>query len=226
MEITVYTTGGEKKGSATLPKDIFGLPWNADLVHQVVVSEQANGRSVIAHAKGRGEVRGGGIKPWRQKGTGRARHGSNRSPIWIGGGVTHGPLSEKNYSKKINKKMRSKALFTILSKKLADNEIIFLDSISFTDGKTKEAFEIVRNLSKVKGFENISKKRGNKALFTLTNGESKEKTKQGFKNIASIGVSDVENLNAVDALSYNYIVITDPEKSLEFLKSKQKTKQK
>ncbi|MEX0909729.1 MAG: 50S ribosomal protein L4 [Candidatus Paceibacterota bacterium] len=226
MEITIYTKAGEKKGSTTLPKEIFGLPWNADLVHQVVTSEQANKRSVIAHAKGRSEVRGGGIKPWRQKGTGRARHGSNRSPIWIGGGVTHGPLSEKNYSKKINKKMRSKALFTILSKKLADNEIIFLDSLSFTEGKTKEANDVVRNLAKVKGFENISKKRGSKALFTLTEGEFKAKTKQGFKNIASVAVSDVENLNALDALSYNYIVITDPEKSLEFLKSKQKTKQK
>jgi large subunit ribosomal protein L4 len=226
MEITVYTKAGKKKGSATLPKEIFGLPWNADLVHQVVTSEQSNQRSVIAHAKGRGEVRGGGIKPWRQKGTGRARHGSNRSPIWIGGGVTHGPLSEKNYSKKINKKMRSKALFTILSKKLADNEIIFLDALSFTEGKTKEAKDVVLNLSKIKGFENISKKRGNKALITLAKGEFKEKTKQGFKNIASVGISDVENLNAVDAISYNYIVITDPEKTLEFLKSKQKAKQK
>lgn len=226
MEITVYTTAGKKKGSTNLPEEIFGLPWNADLVHQVVTSEQSNRRVVIAHAKGRAEVRGGGIKPWRQKGTGRARHGSNRSPIWIGGGVTHGPLKEKNYSKKINKKMRSKALFTILSKKLADNEIIFLDSLSFSEGKTKEANDIVTNLSKVKGFENITKKQGSKALFTLTQGDSKTKVKQGFKNISSVTVGDVENLNALDALSFQYIVIIDPEKSVEFLMSKQKSKQK
>jgi len=226
METTVYTTAGKKKGSTNLPKEIFGLPWNADLVHQVITSEQANKRVVIAHAKGRAEVRGGGIKPWRQKGTGRARHGSNRSPIWTGGGVTHGPLKEKNYSKKINKKMRSKALFTILSKKLTDNEIIFLDTLSFSDGKTREANEVIQSLSKVKGFENMTKKHGNKALFTLVESESKEKTKQGFKNIASVAVGDVENLNALDALSYHYIVIIDPEKSVEFLKSKQKSKQK
>lgn len=226
MEITVYTTAGKKKGSTNLPKEIFGLPWNADLVHQVVTSEQANKRAVIAHAKGRAEVRGGGIKPWRQKGTGRARHGSNRSPIWIGGGVTHGPLKEKDYSKKINKKMRSKALFTILSKKLADNEIIFLDSLSFDKGKTKEANDVVVNLSKLKGFESIAKKRGSKALFTIAESETKEKAKQGFKNIASVAVGDVENLNALDALSFQYIVIIGPEKSVEFLMSKQKSKQK
>ncbi|MEX0933211.1 MAG: 50S ribosomal protein L4 [Candidatus Paceibacterota bacterium] len=226
MEITVYTTGGKKSGSTNLPKEIFGLPWNADLVHQVVTSEQSNKRAVIAHAKDRAEVRGGGIKPWRQKGTGRARHGSNRSPIWIGGGVTHGPRKEKNYTKKINKKMRSKALFTILSRKLADNEIIFIDSLSFNDGKTREANDVVLNLSKVKGFENMTKKQGSKALFTLTEGEGKVKIKQGFENIASVAVGDVENLNALDALSYHYLVIVDPEKSLEFLKSKQKSKQK
>lgn len=222
METTIYTVKGEKKGSAKLPKEIFGLPWNSDLVHQVVTAQQANKRTPVAHVKGRSDVRGGGVKPWRQKGTGRARHGSIRSPLWIGGGVTHGPLKDKDYSKKVNKKMRTKALFTILSKKFSDNEIIFLDSLSLADKKTKEAQEILTNLSKIKGFEDISKKRGNRALITLAEGASKEGAKVGFKNIGTVAVSDVENLNAVDALSYAYIVITDPEKSLEFLKSKQK----
>jgi len=222
METVVYTKAGKKSGSTKLPGEIFGLPWNADLVHQVVVSQQANRRSVIASTKGRGEVRGGGVKPWRQKGTGRARHGSSRSPIWIGGGVTHGPLKEKDYSKKINKKMRTKALFTILSKKFKDNEIIFLDSLSFVEGKTKEAESVVKGLSKIKGFEKIVKPLGNSALFTLADNEAKIQTKKSFKNIASVDVRDVENLSALDALSYTYIVISDPEKSLEFLKSKQK----
>src|SRR5690606_19831688 len=134
----------------------------------------------------------------------------------------HGPLKEKDYSKKINKKMRTKALFTILSKKLADNEIIFLDSLSLVEGKTKEAASLVENLSKVKGYENIAQKRGNKALLTLTQSDSKANAKKGFKNIRTVAVSEIENLSALDAISYNYIVITDPEKSLEFLKSKQK----
>src|SRR6478609_7180183 len=114
MEATLYNKKGEKAGKVTLPESLFGLPWNADLVHQVVTSMQDNARLSIAHTKDRGEVRGGGKKPWKQKGTGRARHGSSRSPIWKGGGITHGPLAEKNYKQKINKKMASKALAAAL----------------------------------------------------------------------------------------------------------------
>ncbi|MDZ7726645.1 MAG: 50S ribosomal protein L4 [Candidatus Campbellbacteria bacterium] len=220
MKADIYTAKGEKKGSATLPEEIFGLPWNADLVHQVVTSIQSNRRTPVAHAKGRNEVRGGGAKPWRQKGTGNARHGSIRSPLWIGGGVTHGPLKGKDYTKKINKKMRSKALFTILSRKLVDGEIVFLESLSELDseGKTKEAKNIVDTLSKVKGLEGISRKKGNAALIAL--GDASAEIKRSFKNIPTVSAHEVENLSALDVLNYKYIVITDPERSIEFLKSK------
>ena len=97
MKVDIYNQGAEKTGTLELPKGVFGLPWNEDLVHQVAVAMQANLRVPVAHTKGRGEVAGGGRKPWRQKGTGRARHGSIRSPIWRGGGVTHGPTKGKNY---------------------------------------------------------------------------------------------------------------------------------
>src|SRR6202167_3095081 len=107
MEAIIYNTQGKKSGSVDLPEAIFGIKWNDSLMHQVVTSMQDNARTNVAHTKGRGEVRGGGKKPWRQKGTGRARHGSIRSPIWKGGGVTHGPSKDKVYSVAIPKKMRA-----------------------------------------------------------------------------------------------------------------------
>src|SRR5947207_14998089 len=129
METTIYTKEGKKKGTITLPEEVFGLNWNADLVHEVLTSLATNARTPVAHTKNRGEVRGGGKKPWQQKGTGRARHGSIRSPIWVGGGVTHGPRADKNYFRKVNKKMKAKALYTLLSAKFRDGEVLFVESL-------------------------------------------------------------------------------------------------
>src|SRR3989338_5603717 len=122
METEVYNQEGQMAGKIELPDSVFGLPWNDDLVHQVIVSMQSNKRTPVAHTKNRGEVSGTGRKPWRQKGTGRARHGSRRSPIWIGGGVAHGPRNDRNFTKKINVKMMKKAFYTILSQKYRDDE--------------------------------------------------------------------------------------------------------
>src|SRR5664279_3348609 len=111
MEAKVYNLKGKETSTVDLPKAMLGLPWNADLVHQVVTSMQSNQRPVIADTKGRGEVRGGGKKPWRQKGTGRARHGSSRSPIWVGGGVTFGPSNVRNFWLNYPKKFKQYARF-------------------------------------------------------------------------------------------------------------------
>src|SRR6056297_1740846 len=138
MKSTIYTREGAEKGEVTLPESVFGAAWNADLVHEVVVGMQANARETTAHTKDRSEKRGGGKKPWRQKGTGRARHGSRRSPIWSGGGVTFGPRNERNYKKKINKKERRKALFMTLSAKASGDFLIVLDKLEVKKPKTKE----------------------------------------------------------------------------------------
>src|SRR3954465_13891851 len=126
MQTEIYNVEGKKAGNITLPENVFGLRWNADLVKQVVDSLLSSQRKNVAHTKNRGEVRGGGKKPWQQKGTGRARHGSSRSPIWVGGGITHGPRNDKNYERLVSKKMKTKALHTLLSRKWKDGEVLFV----------------------------------------------------------------------------------------------------
>jgi len=146
MKTAIYKQTGEKAGTIEVPDTIFDVAWNPDLVHQVAVVQQGNQRQVSAKVKDRSEVRGGGKKPWRQKGTGRARHGSIRSPIWKGGGVTHGPTSERNYKRTLNVKMRRKALFTALSEKLRQKQIVILDSLNMENAKTKELVAMLQNL--------------------------------------------------------------------------------
>ena len=126
MELVVYNQEGKKVGSQKVPSNIFGLKMNQALVHQVYTIKLANQRVNYAHTKTRADKRGGGRKPWRQKGTGRARHGSVRSPLWVGGGVTFGPRREQVFSKKINKKMNKKAIAIVLSSKAKENNITFV----------------------------------------------------------------------------------------------------
>ncbi|MFA5933909.1 MAG: 50S ribosomal protein L4 [Candidatus Paceibacterota bacterium] len=218
MESKVYNQKGKDAGSISLPENIFGLKWNSDLVHQVVHSMMSNQRAGTADTKGRGEVRGGGKKPWKQKGTGRARHGSTRSPIWVGGGVAHGPLAEKNYDRKINKKMKAKAVYTILSKKLSDGELMFVDTLSFDGIKTKTAISTLEALSKVSGFENIATKKRNSAYITVP--EAGETIKKSFSNLSAISLKDVSMINPLDLIKFKYIIIANPEKSIAFLEGK------
>src|SRR3990167_849107 len=133
MKTDLYNQKGEKVSSIELPKEVFEVPFNKDTVHQAFVTQLANSRVIHASTKTRSEVRGGGKKPWKQKHTGRARHGSIRSPLWVGGGVTFGPSVARNYEKKINKKMKRKALCMVLSAKARDHELIFLDELSLPE---------------------------------------------------------------------------------------------
>ena len=218
METKIYNQKGKESGTIALPESIFGLAWNADLVHQVAVSMMSTARQPIAHTKDRGEVSGGGKKPWKQKGTGRARHGSSRSPIWVGGGVTHGPRKDKEYDRKVNRKMKTKAIFTILAKKFVDGELLFVDSLKISEPKTKEAKEILMSLGTIKGFEKISTKRKNAAYIGLMGKDVA--TEKSFQNIGSLMVDEFRNVNPVDLLNSKFIVISEPEKAFAFLQSK------
>lgn len=217
MESKIYNIKGKETGKIALPENIFGLPWNADLVHQVVVSMQSNARRSIANTKGRGEVRGGGRKPWQQKGTGRARHGSIRSPIWKGGGVAHGPLSEKNYAKKVNRQMRQKALLVVLSRKMKDGEIIFVDSIEMKEPKAKAAKTMLSGLVGI-GFN--TKKTKNAGLIALPTAHAP--TQKSFGNFGHVEVVEVRNLNPVSVLGSKFLILADPKSAIETLSKKLK----
>ncbi len=178
-----------------LNEAIFGLPWNSDLVHQAVRVALANKRQVLASTKTREEVSGGGRKPWRQKGTGRARHGSIRSPLWKGGGVTFGPTSERNFKLKINKKMARKAFLTALSAKAKDGELLVLDGLKLSAPKTKEMAKIMKNFSQVKN-----------GLLALA--EKSEDIKRAGRNLPNLNIINIDNLNILDILKYKYLIFT------------------
>lgn len=222
METAIYNQTGKETGTLKLPENVFGIPWNAQaerLVHQVMVSMMGNERTPIAHTKNRGEVAGTGKKPWRQKGTGRARHGSSQSPIWVGGGITHGPRNDKNYSKKINKKMKTKALFTVLSRKFKDGEVVFLTDLSLRTPKTKEAKGIIDSFSKIKEFSGMGRRK-NAAFIAL---ESKDaNVSKSFSNFGNLEVGLTKDLNVLDLLHYKYLIMADPEKSITTLSARLK----
>ncbi len=218
MEVKIYNQKGTVEGEITLPEKVFAAKWRSDLVHQVVESMRSNKRAGTADTKDRGEVRGGGKKPWKQKGTGRARHGSSRSPIWIGGGVTHGPLAEKNYKRKVSKKMRAQALFSVLSRKLKDNEIIFVNTLSLSDTKTKDAVNVMKNLAKASGFKALSTSKKSKVLTALF--ARNEKTEKSFRNLPQLEIVFLKNLNPLDVLNHQYLLIENPVEAVKFLESR------
>lgn len=209
MEAKVYNQQGKSVGQVTLPETVFNLPWNADLVHQVMQSVLSSRRANTAHTKDRGEVRGGGRKPWQQKGTGRARHGSRRSPIWKGGGATFGPRNERNYDRKVNDKMRRKALYTVLSQKMRDGELVFIDNVSIEGPKTAEAKKIFASIATIDTLKTLAGKKDNALMLALNAKDSS--VEKSFRNFGNVSVVESRNLNPVDLLEYRYVAIVNPE---------------
>lgn len=209
MKTNVYNQKAEAVGELKLSDKVFSVKSNDALVHQAVVTQMGNERQVLAHTKTRAEVRGGGKKPWKQKGTGRARVGSSRSPLWRGGGIIFGPRNERNFSAKINKKMRQKAMCMVLSDKVSTNSLVVLESLELPKIKTKSFDEIL------KSFESKVVNNGRRNILIIDSGKT-ETAHKSARNLRGVEILNLENLNIIDVLKYRNLMLTsDTVKILE-----------
>ncbi|MFA5155365.1 MAG: 50S ribosomal protein L4 [Patescibacteria group bacterium] len=202
MKIKVYNQSAEPVKDLELPVKIFGVKPNNELLHQAVVASQANSRQVLAHTKDRSEVSGGGKKPWKQKGTGRARAGSSRSPLWRGGGVTFGPTKDRNFKQKLNQKMKQKALFMALSDKVASSALLVLDQLQLSEYKTKAFNQILSALEK----KVLNSERRD---ILIVNTGKNEAVRYSGRNLSGVKVINLENLNLLDILNYKNLLLTE-----------------
>lgn len=210
MKADILNKKSEAVRTTELPDALFGAPWRPELVQQVLLAIAANRRRPWAHAKGRGEVSGGGKKPWRQKGTGRARHGSTRSPLWRHGGKSHGPSKERDYTQKVNKKMKQAALASVLSRKLKNNEFKVFEDFMLEAPKTKFASEMLR------GVLGTAKKAKKLDVLVVRDPENTALTRAA-RNLVKTKVLSPNSLNIEDLMNYKYVFVE--EKALEFLKT-------
>ncbi len=202
IKVKVYNQSAAPVKDLDLSAKVFGLKANADLLHQAVITQQANERQVLAHTKDRSEVKGGGKKPWKQKGTGRARVGSSRSPLWIGGGVTFGPTKDRNFSKKLNKKMRQQAILMALSDKIAQSSLVIIDTLKMAEFKTKQ-FDAM-----LKAFEKSVLPADRRSLLVI-NSEKDEKARYSGRNLKGVTFINPENINIVALLSSRQVLMTE-----------------
>ncbi len=195
VKVTLYNTKGDAVGEIDLSQDVFDVEMRGEAVSSVVTAHMANARSTYAHAKDRSEVRGGGRKPWKQKGTGRARHGSIRSPLWVGGGVTFGPTRERVFTKKVNKKMKRAAVRMCLSDKVRDKKLVIVDGFGDLH-KTKELELVLEKLPSAK----------HKTLLTLA--DAPQEMVRATRNISYLATLPAKSLNVMDVLKSEYVVTT------------------
>ena len=195
VKAKLYNQIGEEQGDVELNPKVFEIKPKQALVHQAIIALLANRRQAIAHTKTRGEIRGGGKKPWKQKGTGRARAGSSRSPIWVGGGIIFGPRSDRNFSLRINKKMRTKALFMALSDKVNEQAVFVLDKLEFDNFKTKTMVALLKKIN------------FNKGVLLVVDSIDK-KISGSIRNIAKTELIAANSLNVYDVLRFKNILFT------------------
>jgi len=194
-KVKLYNGEGKTVGETELRADVFGVKVNPEVVHEVMVGLMTNARQPLAHTKTKGEVRGGGKKPWKQKGTGRARQGSTRNPQWIGGGVAFGPRKERNYDLKINRKMKRQAMCMTLSDKVAHDRLVLVDDVIAANGKTKEVSALLSKLP-VKG------------KLLLVSAGSDAKISRATRNIKEVRFVTTASLAMNDVLKAAYVVTT------------------
>lgn len=196
ITLPIYNLEGKEVRSIDLDDRVFSVPQNDTLLHEVYVSLSANDRGVYAHTKGRGERAGSGKKPWKQKHTGRARAGSVRSPLWRKGGVVFGPKSDRNFSKKINKKVRRKAVVMALSGKVRSDSLRVVESLSIPEWKTRSVAAALRSLG-------ISGK-----SVALAFSRNEVGIDRAGRNISSLRPVSVSTLNAKDLLDHRFLLIS------------------
>jgi large subunit ribosomal protein L4 len=195
LKVEVKKLNGEKSEELELNQDVFGVEIKDDVIHQIYVSQASNRRQVIAHTKNRSERKCSGKKPWKQKGTGRARAGTASSPLWRKGGVVFGPTNERNFKKKINRKMNQAAIRMTLSGKLKDQELIVLSDNNFKNNKTKEAKDALIKLG---------------AIGTVLWAFDKEEldNRSASRNLDKVKNIFSDNINVYDMLNNKYLIIT------------------
>lgn len=199
MKVAVYNQSAEKTGDIDLNDKIFDVALSVHLLAEAVRVQESNARKGLAHTKNRGEVSGGGRKPWRQKGTGRARAGSNRSPLWRHGGVTFGPRSDRNWTLKMNKKAKTKALFMALSDKARDGQIVIVDKVELAAPKTKEFVTLLGNFaSKLENF-------GKKQMLVMP--QQIKELSQSSSNLPNVNTVLASSLNVKDVLTADTLLI-------------------
>lgn len=204
MDIKTYNQSGKAGGTTSVADSLFAAAMNADLVWQVATSQMSNKRVVLAHAKTRSEVRGGGKKPWRQKGTGRARHGSIRSPIWVGGGVAHGPTKDANFKKTVTTTAARLALASVLSARVAEGNLIAVESLDMPSGKTKDGAKLLAALTK--GFKKY--KESARILVILPGTKEDAMTLRAVSNLNHIEAIRAVDLNVLTVLAFPYVIAT------------------
>lgn len=195
-KLKVYNMQGNVVGEQELVDAAFAVPVNASLVHDVVLSIAANARHPWAHTKTKGEVSGTGKKPWKQKGTGRARQGSHRSPQWIGGGIVFGPRSDRDYSVKINRKTKALVLRMTLSDKVASDKMVLLEEMVSAKGKTKESVAVIKKLPG-----------GGKKVTIVTEGGD-DVLLRSLRNVQDVQVTNLNSLNVMDVLNADTVIMT------------------